>query len=46
VRKHKLRSWKAAVAVGVAVAAVAVWATGSLAASHAKVVKLAIMTDC
>ena len=30
----------------VAVAAVAVWATTSLAASHAKAVKLAIMTDC
>lgn len=46
MRRHKLRSWKAAAVVAVAGAAVAVWATGSLAASHAKVVKVAIMTDC
>jgi branched-chain amino acid transport system substrate-binding protein len=41
-----LRSWKTAAVLVVATAAVAVWATGSLAASNAKVVKLAIMTDC
>jgi branched-chain amino acid transport system substrate-binding protein len=46
MRRLKLRSWKTAVVVLAASAAVAVWATGSLAASHAKVVKLAIMTDC
>jgi len=46
VKKHKLRTWKSAAVLAVAAAAVAVGATGSLAASHAKPVKLAIMTDC
>jgi branched-chain amino acid transport system substrate-binding protein len=46
MRKLKLRSWKAAVVMLAATAGLAVWATGSLAASHAKVVKLAIMSDC
>jgi branched-chain amino acid transport system substrate-binding protein len=46
MRRPNLRSWKTAAVVVAACAAVAVWATGSLAASHAKVVKLAIMTDC
>lgn len=45
--RPKLRSWKAAVALTLAVAGVAVWATASLAASHAtKPVRVAIMTDC
>jgi branched-chain amino acid transport system substrate-binding protein len=42
----KLRSWKAAVALTLALAGVAVWATTSLAASHARPVRVAIMTDC
>jgi hypothetical protein len=46
MRRLNLRSWKSAVALAVVMAAVAVWATGSLAASHASVVKLAIMSDC
>ena len=46
MRKHKLRSRKTAAVLTVAVAAVAVWATTSLAASHAATVKVAIMTDC
>jgi branched-chain amino acid transport system substrate-binding protein len=46
MRRLTLRSWKTASVLVVATAAVAVWATGSLAASHAKVVKVAIMTDC
>jgi branched-chain amino acid transport system substrate-binding protein len=46
VRKHKLRNWKTAAVLTVAVAAVAVWAATSLAASHAATVKVAIMTDC
>lgn len=47
MKTHKLRSWKAAVVLAVAAAAVAVWATTSLAASGAvKPVKVAIMTDC
>jgi branched-chain amino acid transport system substrate-binding protein len=46
VRTHKLRSWKSVAVLAVAAAAVAVWATGSLAASHVKTVKVAIMTDC
>ena len=45
--RHMLRSWKAAVVLTVAVAGVAVWATTSLAASHAaRPVRVAIMTDC
>jgi branched-chain amino acid transport system substrate-binding protein len=46
MKKLKLRSWKTAAVMVVATAAVAVSATGSIAASHAKVVKVAIMTDC
>jgi branched-chain amino acid transport system substrate-binding protein len=45
MRRLTLR-WKAAIVLVVASAAVAVWAAGSLAASHAKVVRVAIMTDC
>lgn len=45
--KPNLRSWKtAAVLLVVISAAVAVFATGAFASSHAKVVKVAIMTDC
>jgi branched-chain amino acid transport system substrate-binding protein len=45
--KLNLRSWKtAAVLLVVTSAAVAVFATGAFASSHAKVVKVAIMTDC
>ena len=45
--KPNLRSWKtAAVLLVVTSAAVAVFATGAFASSHAKVVKVAIMTDC
>jgi branched-chain amino acid transport system substrate-binding protein len=41
------RSWKPAVALIVALGAVAVWATGSLAAGdQVKTVRVAIMTDC
>ena len=47
MRRLTLRSWKtAAVLVVVAAAAVTVLATGAFASSHAKVVKVAIMTDC
>ena len=46
MRRLTLRSWKTAAVLVVASAAVAVWATGSLAASHAKTVRVAIMTDC
>ncbi len=46
MRRLTLRSWRTAAVLVVAVAAVAVWASSSLAASHAKVVKVAIMTDC
>jgi branched-chain amino acid transport system substrate-binding protein len=41
-----MRRLKAAVVVVVACTAVAVGASGSLASSHAKVVKVAIMSDC
>jgi branched-chain amino acid transport system substrate-binding protein len=44
--RPKLRSWKAAGALTLALAGVAVWATTSLAASHARPVRVAIMTDC
>src|SRR6476620_2515408 len=45
--KLNLRSWKtAAVLLVVISAAVAMFATGAFASSHAKVVKVAIMTDC
>lgn len=46
MRRRSLRSWKTAAVLVVASAAVAVWATASTASSHAKVVKVAIMTDC
>ena len=47
MRRLTLRSWKtAAVLVVISAAAVAVLATGAFASSHAKVVKVAIMTDC
>ena len=46
MKRYKLRSWKSAAVVAVAVTAFAVWATSSLAASHAATVKVAIMTDC
>ncbi len=46
MRRLTLRSWRTAAVLVVAAAAVAVWASSSLAASHAKVVKVAIMTDC
>ena len=45
--KPNLRSWKtAAVLLVLTSAAVAMFATGAFASSHAKVVKVAIMTDC
>jgi branched-chain amino acid transport system substrate-binding protein len=46
MRRVTLRSWKTAAVLVMACAAVALGANGSLAASHAKVVKVAIMTDC
>jgi branched-chain amino acid transport system substrate-binding protein len=46
VRRLKLRSWKTAAVLTAAVAVFAVWATTSLGASHAKAVRVAIMTDC
>jgi branched-chain amino acid transport system substrate-binding protein len=46
VRRLKLRSWKTAAVLTVAGAAFAVWAATSVAASHAKPVRVAIMTDC
>jgi len=47
VRRLKLRSWKTAgVLVVISAAAVAVLSTGALASSHAKAVRVAIMTDC
>jgi branched-chain amino acid transport system substrate-binding protein len=42
----KLRSWRTAAVTVVASAVVAVWATGSTASSHARAVRVAIMTDC
>jgi branched-chain amino acid transport system substrate-binding protein len=45
MRRLTLR-WKAGLVLIAAAAAVSVWAAGSLAASQAKVVKVAIMTDC
>jgi branched-chain amino acid transport system substrate-binding protein len=42
----KLRSWRTAAVMVVASAVVAVWATGSTASSHARAVRVAIMTDC
>jgi len=44
--KLNLRNWKTAAVLVVISAAVAMFATGALASSHAKVVKVAIMTDC
>src|SRR4051812_15339372 len=46
MRRLKLRSWKTAAVLVVAMAAVAVSASGSIASSHARIVKVAIMTDC
>jgi branched-chain amino acid transport system substrate-binding protein len=47
MRRLTLRSWKTVAVLTVAATAVAVWATTSLAASHAvKPIKVAIMTDC
>jgi branched-chain amino acid transport system substrate-binding protein len=46
MRRLKLRSWRTAAVMVVACAAVAVWATGSTASSHARPVRVAIMTDC
>jgi branched-chain amino acid transport system substrate-binding protein len=46
MRKITLRSWKTAAVLVLASAALTVGATGSFAASHAKIVKVAIMTDC
>src|SRR5581483_2867031 len=43
---RRLTSWKTLAVIVAAIAAVSVWATGSLAASHANIVKVAIMTDC
>jgi branched-chain amino acid transport system substrate-binding protein len=44
--KLNLRNWKTAAVLVVISAAVAMFATGAFASSHAKVVKVAIMTDC
>jgi branched-chain amino acid transport system substrate-binding protein len=47
MRRLTLRSWKTGLALVASVSvAVAVWASGSLAAPQANVVKVAIMTDC
>src|SRR5437764_14121959 len=46
MRRLTLRSWKTLAVVGAVATATAVGATSSLGASHAKVVKVAIMTDC
>jgi branched-chain amino acid transport system substrate-binding protein len=46
MRRLKLRSWKTVAVMVVASAAVAVWATGSMASSSARPVRVAIMTDC
>ncbi len=46
MRRPIPRSWKTGVVLVAAAVAVTVGATGSLAASHAKTVKVAIMTDC
>ena len=47
MRRLTLRSWKtAAVLVVVSAAAVTILATGAFASSHARVVRVAIMTDC
>ena len=45
MRRLTLR-WKAALVLVAAAAAASVWAAGSVAAPQAKVVKVAIMTDC
>jgi branched-chain amino acid transport system substrate-binding protein len=44
--KLNLRNWKTAAVLAVISTAVAMFATGAFASSHAKVVKVAIMTDC
>jgi branched-chain amino acid transport system substrate-binding protein len=46
MRRFTLRSWKTAAVMVMAAFAIAVGATGSMAASNAGVVKVAIMTDC
>ena len=46
MRTLTLRSWKTLAVMAVVAAVAAVWATASLGASQAKVVKVAIMTDC
>src|SRR6476659_4104520 len=46
MRRLTLRSWKTFAVLVVAAGSIAVWANGSMAASHAKPVRVAIMTDC
>jgi branched-chain amino acid transport system substrate-binding protein len=46
MRRLTLRSWKTAAVLVVSSAVVAMWATGAFASSHAKAVRVAIMTDC
>ena len=46
MRRFSLRSWKTAAVLVMALAGVTVFASGSVASSHAKVVRVAIMTDC
>ena len=46
MRRLTLRSWKTVAVMVVAACSIAVWANGSMAASHAKPVRVAIMTDC
>jgi branched-chain amino acid transport system substrate-binding protein len=46
MRRLNLRSWKTAAVLVVVAASVTVLASGAFASSHAKAVKLAIMTDC
>jgi len=46
MRRLNLRSWKTAAVLLVVAASVTVLATGAFASSHAKPVRLAIMTDC
>ena len=46
MRRLKLCSWKTAAVAVVALAAVSVGASGSIASSNARAVRVAIMTDC
>ena len=46
MRRLKLRSWRTAAVVAAGIAAIVVPASGSLASSNAKPVRVAIMTDC